>query len=143
MSERASRGALIELPVRTSGRVQLLDITDAISRAVAGSGVKSGICHIYVPHTTAGVIVNENADPTVARDIAATLDRLVPRDGDYRHLEGNADAHIKSALVGVSETVFIEGGRLALGRWQGIFFCEFDGSRERRIRLKIVPDPAE
>jgi len=132
----------MELPVRTSGRAEILDITDAVGRAVADSGVSSGICHLFVPHTTAGVLVNENDDPAVARDIAATLDKLVPRGPAYQHREGNADAHIKSAMVGVSETVFVENGRLALGRWQGIFFCEFDEPRDRRIRLKIVPDPA-
>ena len=141
MKESAHLALLIELPVRTSARVEILDITEAVARAVTGSGVNSGICHLYVPHTTAGVIVNENDDPAVARDIGSALDRLVPPDAGYRHLEGNADAHIKSAIVGVSETVFIERSQLALGRWQGIFFCEFDGPRDRRIRLKIVPDP--
>ncbi|HVC00098.1 MAG TPA: secondary thiamine-phosphate synthase enzyme YjbQ [Candidatus Dormibacteraeota bacterium] len=128
--------------MQTSERLEILDITDAVGRAVADSGVSSGVCHLFVPHTTAGVLVNENDDPAVARDIAAALDRLVPRGLDYQHLEGNADSHIKSAMVGISETVFVENGRLALGRWQGIFFCEFDGPRQRRIRVKIVPDPA-
>ncbi len=102
----------------------------------------TGVCHIYVPHTTAGVTINENDDPDVARDIEAMLDRLVPKDGPYQHWEGNADSHIKSALTGVSQTVMIEGARLALGRWQAIFFCEFDGPRERQVRVKILPDPA-
>lgn len=142
-SEGNGRALSLELPVRTGGRIQLLDITDTVNRAVAGSGVGSGVCHLFVPHTTAGVLVNENDDPAVARDIAAMLDRLVPRGDGYEHIEGNADAHIKSTLVGISETVFIENGRLSLGRWQGIFFCEFDGPRDRRIRLKIVPDPSQ
>lgn len=141
--EGNGRALSLELPVRTGGRIQILDITDMVSRAIAGSGVASGICHLFVPHTTAGVLVNENDDPAVARDIAAMLDRLVPRGDGYEHIEGNADAHIKSALVGISETVFIENGKLSLGRWQGIFFCEFDGPRDRRIRLKIVPDPSQ
>jgi secondary thiamine-phosphate synthase enzyme len=141
MKGSAGRALAMELPVRTTARIQMLDITDAVSGAVAGSGVSSGVCHLFVPHTTAGVMINENDDPAVARDIASTLERLVPAGAGYRHLEGNADAHIKSAMVGVSQTVFVENGRLALGRWQGVFFCEFDGPRERRIRLKIVPDP--
>lgn len=132
----------VDLPVRTTERIEMKDITDAVAGAVARSGVSSGVCHLFVPHTTAGVMVNESYDPDVARDIASTLERLVPAGAGYRHLEGNADAHIKSTIVGISQTVFIEGGRLALGRWQGIFFCEFDGPRQRRIRLKIVPDPA-
>src|SRR5713101_831134 len=93
-------------------------------------------------HTTAGIIVNENDDPDVARDLEAALDRMVPKAGPYQHAEGNADSHIKSALAGASETLFIEEGRLALGRWQGIFFCEFDGPRRRQVHVKIVPDPA-
>ncbi len=107
---------------------------------VQDSGVHTGVCHLYVPHTTAGIIVNEGADPDVARDIEAALDRLVPKSAAYQHAEGNSDSHIKSALVGSSATVFIAGGRLELGRWQGVFFCEFDGPRERTLRIKIVPD---
>lgn len=99
-----------------------------------------GVCHLYVSHTTAGVIVNEHDDPDVGRAIEAVLDRLVPRDAGYRHAEGNSDSHIKASLTGTSETVFIDGGKLALGRWQGIFFCEFDGPRRREIRVRIVED---
>jgi secondary thiamine-phosphate synthase enzyme len=102
--------------------------------------VHSGVCHVYVPHTTAGITVNEGADPDVARDIEAALDRLVPKDAGYRHAEGNSDSHVKSALMGSSATVFVAGGRLELGRWQGIFLCEFDGPRERTLRIKVVPD---
>jgi len=112
-----------------------------IEKIVHASGCKSGVCHLYVPHTTAGVMINEGYDPDVARDIEVTLDRLVPRLGDYRHSEGNSDSHIKLALVGSSETVWIENGRLALGRWQVIFFAEFDGPRTREMRIKIVSDP--
>jgi len=102
--------------------------------------VLSGVCYVYVPHTTAGVIINENADPDVAADIEAALARLVPQKADYSHSEGNSDAHIKTALVGTSATIFITGGQLELGRWQGIFFAEFDGPRTRRLRVKILPD---
>ena len=104
------------------------------------SGISEGVCHLYVSHTTAGVIINEHDDPEVARDIETVLDELVPRDDGYRHAEGNSDSHIKTAIVGTSETVFIEGGKLALGRWQGIFFCEFDGPRQRELHVRIVPD---
>jgi len=132
-----------EVALRTSRRSELVDITAEIEKAVAASGIADGLCCLFVPHTTAGVIVNENDDPAVARDIAATLDRLVPREARYEHQEGNADAHVKSALTGVSATVPVERGRLALGRWQGIFFCEFDGPRDRRVRVSIVADPSE
>ena len=130
------------LAIRTSRRTELKNVTDEVARAVRESGCNSGVCHLYVPHTTAGVLINEGDDPAVARDIEAALDRLVPHNGDYAHAEGNSDSHIKTALVGSSETVFIENGRLALGRWQSIFFAEFDGPRSRELHLKIVPDPA-
>jgi secondary thiamine-phosphate synthase enzyme len=136
----AARGAVLD--VATSRRTQLVEITSQVAKAVTDSGVRSGICHLYVPHTTAGITVNENADPDVARDIEATLDRLAPRNAGYSHAEGNADSHVKSVLVGVSASVPIENGRLALGTWQGIFFCEFDGPRRRQVRLRIIPDPA-
>lgn len=129
-----------ELSVKTERRTQLLEVSGNIEGFVAESGVQAGVCHLYVPHTTAGVIINENADPDVARDIAAAFDRLVPQGSGYRHAEGNADSHIKSSLAGTSATVFIRDGRLELGRWQGIFFCEFDGPRTRRLRVRIVPD---
>ena len=102
----------------------------------------SGVCHLYVPHTTAGITINEGDDPDVARDIEAALDRMVPREAGYKHYEGNADSHIKSSLVGVSQRVLIEGGRLVLGRWQAVFFCEFDGPRAREVHLKIERDGA-
>jgi secondary thiamine-phosphate synthase enzyme len=140
---RAGRAYAGEFAVRTSRRSELVEITAEVERAVAASGITEGVCYLFVPHTTAGVIVNENDDPAVARDIEKTLDRLVPRSAGYEHLEGNADAHVKSSLVGVSAMVFVERGRLALGRWQGVFFCEFDGPRDRRVRVKIAADPAE
>ena len=104
------------------------------------SGCASGLCHLYVPHTTAAVMINEGYDPDVARDMEVAFDRMVPRQGDYRHAEGNSDSHIKTALVGSSETVWIEDGKLLLGRWQVIFFAEFDGPRRRELFVKIVPD---
>lgn len=127
--------------VRTTRRTELVNITGEVARRVAESGCEAGVCHLYVPHTTAGVLINEGDDPAVARDIETTLDRLIPRSASYQHAEGNSDSHIKTALVRSSETVFIEEGKLALGRWQAIFFCEFDGPRRREVRAKIIPDP--
>jgi secondary thiamine-phosphate synthase enzyme len=128
------------LSLRTSRRTELKNVTSEVARAVRESGCKSGVCHLYVPHTTAGVLINEGDDPAVARDIETTLDRLIPHKGDYQHAEGNSDSHIKTALIGSSETIFIENGRLALGRWQAIFFTEFDGPRSRELHFKIIPD---
>lgn len=136
------RARTVVLEISTIRHSHLMDITSVINRAVADSGVFEGMCHIFVPHTTAGVLIDESADPNVARDIDCTLERLVPHKGDYKHAEGNSDAHVKSALVGVSLSVPIEDGVVAIGRWQGIFFCEFDGPRPRQVRLRIVPDPA-
>lgn len=126
------------LTVPTTQRTEFVEITTKVQKAVTQAGVKQGICHLFVPHTTAAVMINENADPDVPRDIRAGLDGLIPRDGDYRHSEGNSDSHIKAALIGMSLSVFVENGKLVLGRWQGIFFCEFDGPRERQLHLKIV-----
>jgi secondary thiamine-phosphate synthase enzyme len=130
------------LAVKTSRRTELNNVTAEIEAAVCESGCSDGVCHLYVPHTTAGLLINEVDDPAVARDIEVTLDRLVPHQGDYTHTEGNSDSHIKAALVGSSETVWIEGGRLVLGRWQAIFLAEFDGPRTRELRIKVVPDRA-
>lgn len=128
------------LAVRTSRRTELKSITAEVEKLVRASGCASGVCHLYVPHTTAGVIVNEGYDPDVARDMEGALDRLVPDSPLFRHSEGNSDSHIKTALVGSSETIFIAEGRMALGRWQQIFFAEFDGPRQREIHVKIVSD---
>ncbi len=130
------------LSIRTSRRTELQDVTAEIEKAVRDSGCSEGVCHLYVPHTTAGVLINEGDDPAVARDIESAFDRLIPHAGDYGHAEGNSDSHIKTALVGSSETVWIESGRLTLGRWQSIFFAEFDGPRTRELRMKIVPQPS-
>ncbi len=124
--------------VRTSKRNELLDITSEVRRIVRESGVKSGICVLYCPHTTAALTVNENADPSVRLDINEHLSELVPADRHYRHLEGNADSHIKSVLVGPSITLIVEDGDIVLGTWQGIFFCEFDGPRSRRVYVKVM-----
>jgi secondary thiamine-phosphate synthase enzyme len=130
------------LHIRTSRRTEWVNVTSEVSRRVAASSVSTGICHIYCPHTTAGITINEGYDPDVARDMEAAFDRMVPRDAGYRHDEGNSDSHIKAALVGNSQSVWIEDGRLRLGRWQAIFFCEFDGPRSREVHLKIVSDSA-
>ena len=127
-----------QLNVRTSNRVELIDITDLIQKTVRESKIKSGICSVYVPHTTAGVTINENADPSVRKDIIKELNKVIPFDDNYSHLEGNAAAHIKSTLVGASETIMIDNGSLVLGTWQGIFFCEFDGPRSRKVIVKII-----
>ena len=111
----------------------MIDITGKVTDAVTKMGIRDGVCCIYVPHTTAGVTINENADPSVRTDIIASLERLVPAGAGYAHMEGNADSHIKTSLVGSSASVIVEGGELKLGTWQGIFFCEFDGPRKRKV----------
>ena len=128
------------LRVRTQRRTQLVDVTGLVERAVKASGIASGVCYVYVPHTTAGVTINEHADPDVASDLEGIFDRLVPQSGAYRHSEGNTDSHAKATLTGSSQVVFVEDGKLALGRWQGIFLCEFDGPRERRVYVKVLRD---
>jgi len=126
------------LSLKTERRTQLVDVTAQVQGVVASSGVSSGICYLYVPHTTAAITINECADPDVARDVEGALDRLIPAAGPYRHSEGNSDSHVKSVLVGASQVIHVEGGKLVLGRWQGIFFCEFDGPRERLLQVKVV-----
>ena len=126
------------LSISTKSRTELIDITEKVRSAVSASSIKEGLCCIYVPHTTAGVTINEGADPSVKLDILASLNKLVPFDGDYHHGEGNSAAHIKATLVGTSAICLIEDGKPALGTWQAIFFCEFDGPRTRNITIKIV-----
>jgi secondary thiamine-phosphate synthase enzyme len=138
--KRDAAKSLRVLRVRTTHRTEMQDVTDEIAAAVCESGCAEGVCHLYVPHTTAGVTINEGYDPAVAQDIAAAFDRLVPRVANSAHAEGNSDSHIKTALVGSSQTVWIVAGKLALGRWQRIFFVEFDGPRSRELRVKIVAD---
>jgi len=140
-STSATRAA--KFAIKTSRRTELRNITAEVAEFVARSGAVSGVCHIYVPHTTAGITINEGADPDVAHDIELTFDRLAPRDAaGYRHAEGNSDSHVKTAIVGSSQTVFIERGRLVLGTWQAIFLCECDGPRTREVLVRIVPDAA-
>ena len=123
--------------VKTTARSDMVDITTSVQREVDRAGVKDGLCIVYVPHTTAGVTINEGADPAVCKDILGKLNELVPRDPGYRHMEGNADSHVKASLMGSSVTVLVEDGGLALGTWQKIFFCEFDGPRSRRVYVKV------
>ncbi len=129
-----------QLRIQTRDRTELIDITDEVGSAVEAAKFENGLCMIYVPHTTAAVTINESADPSVRRDILMVLNQMVPWKADYRHMEGNSPAHVKTSLVGSSELVAVENGRLVLGTWQGIFFCEFDGPRERKLNLKFLAD---
>lgn len=124
--------------VRTSARTEFVDITRSVQEAVRKIGIEDGICIVFIPHTTAAVTINENADPSVVHDIVMELNKMIPFEDHYRHLEGNSPAHIKASLVGCSEIVFVESGKLVLGTWQGIFFCEFDGPRSRRVHVKVL-----
>ena len=126
-----------EYTVRTQSRVELLNIDREVEEAVRSSGVKEGVCVIFVPHTTAAVTINENADPAVGKDIIAKLGKLIPPNEGYAHLEGNSDAHIKSSLVGCSLSLIVSGGRAMLGTWQSVFFCEFDGPRTRKVWIEV------
>lgn len=127
-----------KISIKTASRTELVDITYKIEAVVSKSGVKDGICFLFCPHTTAGLTINENADPSVKTDIINTLNRFIPHNLNYSHSEGNSDAHIKSSLMAQSLAIFIEGGRLALGTWQGVYFCEGDGPRTREVWVKIV-----
>jgi secondary thiamine-phosphate synthase enzyme len=124
--------------VKTTTQTEFIDITHAVQEAVQKAGVGDGICIIFIPHTTAAVTINENADPSVIQDIVMELNKIVPFKDQYRHLEGNSPAHIKASMVGCSEFIFIESGKLVLGTWQGIFFCEFDGPRNRKVHVKVM-----
>ena len=128
------------ISIRTRAKVEFQDITGEVQNVVDSSGIESGVGYIFVPHTTAAVTVNEHADPSVVEDIAAQLEAMVPQHNKYRHMEGNAPAHIKASLIGNSVILPVEDRRLVLGTWQGIFFCEFDGPRNRTALIKIVPD---
>ncbi|CAB3289436.1 conserved protein of unknown function [Methanocaldococcus lauensis] len=129
---------LFEYQIKTNKRKEFVDITSYVISAISESKVKNGIAVIYVPHTTAGITINENADPSVKDDIINFLSKLVPKDMDFTHLEGNSDAHIKSSLIGCSQTIIIKDGKPLLGTWQGIFFAEFDGPRLRKFYVKII-----
>lgn len=124
------------ISVETTAKTQLLDITRRIEEQIRSANIEDGFCFIFVPHTTAAVTINENADPSVQSDIRMILDSVIPWEANYKHLEGNSPAHIKASLVGASEIVAVEQGRLVLGRWQGVFFCEFDGPRQRKVFLR-------
>jgi secondary thiamine-phosphate synthase enzyme len=129
-----------QLRIKTNSKTELVDITQGVQRLVTESGIRTGLCYVYVPHTTSGVTINENTDPNVGRDILKELNKVIPFDDNYGHTEGNSAAHIKSTIVGVSKAVMVEEGRLALGTWQSIFFCEFDGPRDRRVYVKVMKD---
>ena len=128
------------LSVRTRSKVEFQNITRAVQEVVDSSRIENGVCYVFVPHTTAAVTLNEQADPSVVEDIAEQLESIVPQQGNYHHSEGNSPAHIKASLFGSSEMVLVDDGRLVLGTWQGIFFCEFDGPRSRSVLVKILPD---
>ena len=141
-NENYSRRYLMikSLNVKTASRSEFVDITSEIQQLVDESGIKEGICYVYVPHTTAGVTINEGADPSVVDDILKTLNKLIPHNAGYSHIEGNSDSHIKTAMVGTSQSIIIDKGKLQLGTWQSIFFCEFDGPRSRKVIVKFIPD---
>jgi secondary thiamine-phosphate synthase enzyme len=126
--------------VETHARVEFKDITELIQKVVTESSVQSGTCFLFVPHTTAALLINENSDPGLHRDLDNFLKLLAPRDRDYHHNDGNCDAHLKAAVLGNSKSLLVENGRLILGRWQGVFLCEFDGPRRRELRIKVVAD---
>jgi len=128
-----------QIEVATHARAAMIDVTQELDTLVKQSGIRDGFCYVWNPHTTAALTVNENADPDVTRDILIGLDRFVPHKGDYRHAEGNSAAHIKASLFGPSLQIMIEDARLVLGTWQGVYFCEFDGPRQRRLWVRIVP----
>ena len=126
----------IEVPTRS--HEELVDITDQVQKVVSQSGIKTGLCHVFVPHTTAGLTLNENWDPAVRRDMLMALGKMVPWDDDYQHGEGNSAAHVKASLMGFSHTLLVEDGRLTVGSWQGIYLAEFDGPRRRRVLVDVL-----
>lgn len=131
---------LERIEIKTQKQIELIDITRQINDVIAKSGVQNGICIIFVPHTTAGVTINENADSDVVRDIIESINKTVPFDSDYKHIEGNSPAHIKASLFGPDLTIIIEKGTILLGVWQGIYFCEFDGPRNRKLFVKVLEE---
>ena len=133
---------LIQMNIKTSKHTQMINITETVQKAVTESGVKEGICTVFIPHTTAAVTINENADPDVVRDFTMEINKIVPWEDGYQHMEGNSAAHLKASMIGFSEQIIIDGGRLVLGTWQGVYFCEFDGPRSRKLYLKITEDAA-
>lgn len=128
------------MELKTTRRIEFVDITAQVKQLVKQSGVQEGMCVVFVPHTTAGVTINENADVSVQKDINNTLSMVAPHANNYLHMEGNSDSHIKSTLTGCSLSMIIEKGQLLLGQWQGVFFCEYDGPRSRKVHVKVVKD---
>ncbi|HMD83489.1 MAG TPA: secondary thiamine-phosphate synthase enzyme YjbQ [Terriglobia bacterium] len=126
--------------IETHARVDFKDITDLVQKVVSESGAQSGTCFLFVPHTTAAILITENDDPALQKDLDNFLKLLAPRDNSYHHNDGNCDAHLKAALIGNSKSLLVDSGRLILGRWQGVFLCDFDGPRRRELRIKVVPD---
>ncbi len=131
---------MIRLSVNTTKHTEMVDITEMIQKAVKESGIRDGICTVFIPHTTAAVTINENADPDVVRDFTAEINKIVPWEDGYRHMEGNSAAHLKASMIGFSEQIIVDDGRLVLGTWQGIWFCEFDGPRRRSVYVKLMGD---
>ena len=131
---------LVKLSVSTSQHTQMVDITRLVQKAVADSGIREGICTVFIPHTTAAVTINENADPDVVRDFTTEINKIVPWEDGYRHMEGNSAAHLKASMIGFSQQIISEEGRLLLGTWQGIWFCEYDGPRRRSVYVKLMGD---
>ena len=127
-----------KLNIQSNDRTAIIDMTHQIQAIVTESGIKSGVCYVFIPHTTAGVTINENADPDVKADMLMEMNKVIPFSDSYRHMEGNSAAHIKTSLFGSSEMIIVENGRLQLGTWQGIFFCEFDGPRSRKVLIKLI-----
>jgi secondary thiamine-phosphate synthase enzyme len=138
--DRRTHASLRTVQVETHARVEFKDITDVVQKVVIESETQSGTCFLFVPHTTAAILINENDDPALRKDLDDFLKSMAPRDGNYHHSDDNCDAHLKAAVIGNSKMLLVENGRLLLGRWQGVFFCEFDGPRRRDLHIKIVPD---
>lgn len=131
---------MYKISIHTTSSNEMVDVTSQIQQLLNQSEVKSGICMVFIPHTTAGITINENADPDVVNDMLKELNKIVPLNDNFRHMEGNSAAHLKASLFGFSQNIIIENGRLALGTWQGIYFCEFDGPRQRQIYVKIIKE---
>jgi secondary thiamine-phosphate synthase enzyme len=134
-------GMIRQIEVKSRSRTEMIDITPQVREVLSKANIANGLCWLFVLHTTAGITVNEGADPAVQRDIVSFLNRMVPNDPYFTHGEGNSDAHIKSSLVGVSQMLLVENGAPVLGTWQSVYLCEFDGPRQRKVAVKIVPDP--
>ena len=129
---------MARLSVKTNSQTEMIDVTTLVQKQVTASGISEGLCVVFVPHTTAAVTINESADPAVRQDILMVLNKVIPWKEAYRHMEGNSPAHLKTSIIGSSETIVVENGRLVLGTWQGIFFCEFDGPRTRKLDIRLI-----